>query len=60
MLSKMLEPKEKKIVSREQLKKDLDKKIDAVLERWQTEDEEPGDGFDILRWARKGYLVRKN
>jgi len=56
----MVDKTPKHIVSRDQLKKDLDKKIDDVLERWQTENEQAGDGFDILRWARKGYLVRKD
>ena len=49
----------KKIVSHDQQKKELDKAIDDTLQRWHNECELPGDGHQILRWSRKGYLTRK-
>jgi len=38
--------------------KELQENIDATLKRWQDETASVGDGFDILRWARNGWLIR--
>lgn len=48
------------VVGKDDLAKNLAKDIDETLARWENETDLPGDGFDILRWSRKGYLVRKS
>ena len=41
------------------IKEQLDKKIDDTLTRYQYGIDTTSDGYNILRWARKGYLTRK-
>lgn len=36
----------------------LNRDIDETLCRWKSGEDIPGDGFNIIRWARKGWLVR--
>lgn len=47
------------VVGKDDLAKNLAKDIDETLARWENETDLPGDGYNILRWSRKGYLVRK-
>ena len=41
------------------IKEQLDKNIDDTLTRYQYRIDTISDGYNILRWARKGYLTRK-
>ena len=36
----------------------LNRKIDETLARYQTEHATTSDGFNIIRWAAKGWLQR--
>lgn len=41
-----------------ELEAHLNAEIDATLKRWAAQEEMPSDGFNIISWARKGWLVR--
>lgn len=43
-----------------ELERELNRQIDETLKRWQDGTDKPSDGFDILRWARKGWLKRND
>lgn len=42
----------------EELDLELNRQIDETLQRMRYGTDRPGDGFNILRWARKRWLKR--